>query len=236
MSAFFQNELARLQVMLQQFLQVFFPSTCVSCGYLEQSLCLNCADHLNFSPHVRDLDGLTVYSGFNYEPDSVLADLIHAFKYKHGFNLARLLQPYMIKTLVLFVQNPQDWLLCPVPLFKARLHERGYNQSEKLARPMGRLLGMDLYLNLVRGKDTGSQAKVATREDRQRNMEGAFSVRGSGVRGRRILLVDDVVTTGSTLLACQKVLLEAGAAEVTALTLADRVSLPAIEAPMLNSP
>lgn len=117
-----------------------------------------------------------------------------------------------------------DFLVLPVPLYVSRQRRRGYNHSEILAWEVTRRLGWDLGLDiLVRIRDTGSQAKLSLQE-RCGNVIGAFAVTGpSGAQaasGRKILLLDDVVTTGSTLSECARVLTLAGASQVGALVLA----------------
>ena len=106
-------------------------------------------------------------------------------------------------------------LIVPIPLHRARLLERGYNQSEMLARGVAAVLGAPVDSDLlVRDRPTKTQTTL-TRTDRWENLEGAFRVTDADrVRGRRLLIVDDVLTTGSTAGAAAKVLKEAGAARV----------------------
>jgi ComF family protein len=112
-------------------------------------------------------------------------------------------------------------VLVPVPLHPRRLRERGFNQSalvvEALARRAGRPACLDA---LVRRLDTVPQAGL-TAAARRRNVRGAFAVRRrAAVAGRTVTLVDDVLTTGATALACARPLTEAGAVEVRLLTVA----------------
>lgn len=115
-------------------------------------------------------------------------------------------------------------VIVPVPLHALRLAERGFNQAALLARPLARALARPLRpLALARTQATQVQASLHRRA-RQGNVRGAFTVRDSGaVRGARVLLVDDVATTGKTLDACADALLGAGARSVHAAVLA-RVS------------
>jgi ComF family protein len=111
-------------------------------------------------------------------------------------------------------------LIVPVPLHPRRLRERQLNQSAALAfaaRDAGRLRGPIVPHALVRVRDTPSQATLPAAERRD-NVRGAF--RAEGVRGRQVLLVDDVLTTGATAEACARALRSAGAAGVAVLTLA----------------
>jgi len=112
-------------------------------------------------------------------------------------------------------------VVVPVPLHPARLAERGYNQAALLAAAVARELDAPLEARaLVRTRHTSQQARL-DRAGRLQNVAGAFAARrGAGVRGKRVVLVDDVATTGATLEACRAALLEAGAVSVTALCVA----------------
>ncbi len=114
-------------------------------------------------------------------------------------------------------------LLIPIPLGAARLQTRGYNQSAGLARSVGRLAGIPVAETaLVRVRDTRTQTTL-TPEEREANLRDAFRVAGSVPA--RVVLVDDVFTTGATLVSAARALLEGGARAVTAVTFA-RAELP----------
>lgn len=108
--------------------------------------------------------------------------------------------------------------LVPVPLHRTRLFSRRYNQAAEIARPLGRLTGTRVLADaLVRGRNTGSQAGKSG-SGRRRNVAAAFEVPAGRVRqveGRRLLLIDDVMTTGATLEGCARALKLAGAAQVS---------------------
>jgi ComF family protein len=112
-------------------------------------------------------------------------------------------------------------VLVPVPLHPRRRLERGFNQSELLARELARRTGLEVAAKaLVRRKDTAPQAGLSAAE-RRRNVAGAFAVRQRArVAGRTAVLLDDVWTTGATALACARILREAGATEVRLLSVA----------------
>ncbi len=116
-------------------------------------------------------------------------------------------------------------LIVPVPLYRSRLWSRRFNQSALLARAVGRLTGVpvDCFL-LGRVKRTPSQVGL-TAEQRRRNVAGAFRVMGARgqLKGKRIVVVDDVITTGATADACARTLKRAGAARVDVLALARAV-------------
>ncbi len=117
-------------------------------------------------------------------------------------------------------------LIAPVPLHWRRLFARRFNQSALLAQALGRASGLPVVPDLlVRRRATPSQGHLS-RSERQRNVAGAFSLhprRGTLLRGRRLLLVDDVMTTGATVSACARTALRGGAAQVEVLVLARAV-------------
>src|SRR5260370_7310447 len=123
----------------------------------------------------------------------------------------------------------------PVPAHALRLRERGYNQAELIARPLARSLGLPCrsYL-LVRSRPRPDKLRLTLRE-RWRSVRGAYTIRqGLRVDNLRVLLVDDVLTTGATLDACSRALRKAGAAKVVALTLAR--AIPRREEPSFEAP
>jgi ComF family protein len=112
-------------------------------------------------------------------------------------------------------------VIVPVPLTSRRRRERGFNQSQLLAERVGRSLAVPFEEALLRVRSSIDQARSRSAEQRRRNVEDAFALRrGGDVTGRRVLLMDDVATTGATLDACARVLLENGANSVFGLTIA----------------
>jgi len=146
-----------------------------------------------------------------------LRDAIHSFKYNNGRALARPLGAHMAA-----FWHQRDFradLIVPVPLHAGRLAERGYNQSALLAHVLGNAVGVRVSeAVLIRHKATRHQVGLG-RIERKQNVAGAFICRGD-VAGRRIALIDDVCTTGSTLEACARALSAGGATSVWAFTLA----------------
>ncbi|MRG92639.1 ComF family protein [Polyangium spumosum] len=148
-----------------------------------------------------------------------LAVALRRFKYEERPDLGRPLG-HLLRRLVR-EQAPAVDVVVPVPLHPRRLVERGYNQAALLARAAAGELGVPLAARaLVRHRDTPKQAHLG-RAERLVNVEQAFFVRAPrAVRGLRVLLVDDVATTGATFEACRGALLRAGAREVVAFCLA----------------
>jgi ComF family protein len=152
---------------------------------------------------------------------SGMQELIHGLKYSDRHDGRRLFGRWLVAAGAELLADAD--VLVPVPLNRWRLLSRRFNQSALLAQEVARLSGVDYApLALSRVRATASQVGM-TREERRRNVTGAFAVpaRAVGqVAGRRIVLVDDVITTGATVQAAARVLKAAGAARVDVLALA----------------
>lgn len=146
-----------------------------------------------------------------------LRQLIHLLKYDRMRPLAQPLSAYLLRSL------PRDEafdFIVPVPLHWRRQWNRGFNQSELLARALSRSTGIPVSRVLRRVKAGDAQAGLSN-SARRRNVNQAFRCSaGEALRGKRILLLDDVMTTGSTAASCARSLKGAGAARVALLTLA----------------
>jgi len=146
-----------------------------------------------------------------------LRELIHLYKYGKVKTLARPLSDLLMAAL------PRDERLdaiVPVPLHWRRRWQRGFNQSELLAREIARRTGLDVLPVLRRVRATSAQAGLSNRGRRQ-NVAAAFQCRHGGrVKGKRLLLIDDVMTTGATAAACAAALGRAGAERIALLAIA----------------
>jgi len=207
--------------MFHRLLSILFPSPCILCGYLDEFLCKNCELELKFLPHIRRIDDLIIYSPLLYNKHGPIEQLIESFKYKHQWRLARYLSPKMTAALKLFHLSPNA-LIVPVPLHPRRERERGYNQSYILGKAVAEELGLKLCPLLKRVKATEQQARIKNKVDRKKNLDGAFEAIGRPPENSQLILIDDIVTSGSTLLECKKSLEAVGARSIIALTLANR--------------
>jgi len=184
------------------------PPRCAACDApvdLRAVFCAACAATLR----PGDARAAFVYGG-------AVATAITRFKYERRPDLARPLAHLLMR--VTRAIDPPD-LVVPVPLHPSRLAERGYNQAALLARPVAADFGARFAPTaLVRTRDTPHQAHL-DRAARAANVDGAFGVRRD-VRARDVLVIDDVVTTGATVRACMRALLDAGAARVRAVAVA----------------
>ncbi len=184
----------------------------------EQGLCGLCR---------RGANGFdAAYSFGAYE--GTLRELIHLFKYQRIRTLAAPLGMMLVSAL------PRDErfdVISPMPMHWMRRWQRGFNQAELLARMIGRRTGIPVRNLVRRRRATAPQAGLSNAQ-RRSNVAGVFAVRRrTGIAGRRILLVDDVFTTGATASACAAALKRAGAARVTVLTLARTDRRLAVEMP-----
>lgn len=153
--------------------------------------------------------------------ETVIMDAIHKFKYGHSISTGNALGIFMAGFSFPDIDFSEHPLLIPVPLHIKRLRERGFNQSLLLARELGKKHKLPVNFSLLkRCKFTLTQTGL-NKAAREKNIKGAFVVADrKKVAGNKFILIDDVYTTGSTVNECAKVLLKAGAQEVTVLTLA----------------
>jgi ComF family protein len=150
--------------------------------------------------------------------EGALRSIVHAFKYDGRRSVAPRLAMLLAGSGAVVLEGAD--LVTPVPLHRARQRSRGFNQAEDIARQ----LPLPMVRALRRVRRTPSQTDLPEAE-RHANVRGAFSLaRGARIRGAVVVVVDDVSTTGATIEACARVLLEGGAREVRALTLARVVS------------
>jgi len=156
-----------------------------------------------------------------YRSRGVAREVVHRFKYGRQIHLRRLLGCWLAEALTdSRLASRRFDLVVPVPLHPARQRERGFNQAELLAAELRRASGLAGRNVLQRTRYTATQTQF-DRSERMENLRGAFRLRrGSNVQDLRMLLVDDVLTTGSTLSECASVLREAGARSVHAVTVA----------------
>ena len=143
-------------------------------------------------------------------------ELIHQLKYDRTLELADILGGMLSS--ILAGKSLNDYWLVPVPLHASRLNERGFNQAELLARSVAKTTGLQVVNCIKRIRPTVSQTGLE-RSQRLTNVDGAFALT-MPVLGQRIILVDDVITTGATMEECAGVLKRAGAERVWGLAVA----------------
>ncbi len=218
-------------------LDLVFPTKCAGCGALGDLFCPACRGRVESVPQpvcircgkpVQEPGRCPVCRDGSFQIAAIRAaavyrepvsQVIHEFKYNGrkelGQPLGELLAAYWRARTV------SVDLVIAVPLHKARLKERGFNQSQLLAETLCRLAGLPLLQPEVlrRERETQQQVHLGP-EERRQNVSGAFVWSGPALAGARVLLIDDVATTGATLEACGETLHAGGAGRVWALTVA----------------
>ena len=152
---------------------------------------------------------------------TIVLEIIHRFKYRRALWFEPFLADLLVREAVPILRG-QNWdFIAPVPLFPVREREREFNQAELLAKHLSAATKIPLHNKLLRRVLPTATQTLLPREQRAKNMRGAFAVRdGIKLAGEKIVLVDDVFTTGATTSACAMVLRKAGAGDVCVWTVA----------------
>lgn len=211
----------RIRDLADSALRLLFPSRCVLCGREGGLICEPCgrafparldADAIPKLTSIRAARSVWPYEGS-------VREIIRRYKY----NGLRSLAPVLAKEIanVFLEWNPPISMITYVPVHPSRLRERGFDQSELLARELSRLTGIPLLPAIVRERETAIQARAMSAAQRAGNVRGAFHVPDSAaLRRAHVLLVDDVLTTGATLTEAARALRHAGAGAIYAISLA----------------
>lgn len=207
--------------MIDSILNFLFPEVCALCGTVVEEfrmdcLCSRCWDSL--------WKERRAVSGHGYQSvgwyGGVLERAIRLLKYSNRPGLAHGLAELLVAEWF-SIRRPGQWVVVAVPLHRSRLRERGYNQSQLLAKHFAKASGYQVaWRVLLRSRSTRSQAGLSDRQ-RQENVRGAFQVRRpQQINTRPVILIDDVITTGATVQVCKKALEAAGARPIEILSLA----------------
>ena len=224
-----------MRILKNFLLNLFFPKSCFGCQKEETYLCEDCTSILDIiNSHQKlkteNLDDL--YFALSYKNQSskyehlLIKRLIKRFKYNPF--VKSLSQPLssliithfkLLERPTLFIQEKDDFIIIPTPLSQKRLKWRGFNQSEEIAKHLSIYLEIPLFNDiLIKNKETSFQSEIS-KEERERNVLNVFNC-NKKINNKRMLLVDDVYTTGSTMEECAKTLKNAGAREVIGITIA----------------
>ena len=222
--------LKQVRIMREYLCKLIFPENCVFCQRptklhsAEPRLCEQCAENMPFLNNLSSLDHeepgiIRGVSVFRYE--AVKASVFR-FKYdgyrSDGEALAEYMARYVIDNALMDILSAD--ILVPVPLWKKKEKKRGFNQSAVIAETVSGLVDVPHIDDLlVRTRETAAQ-KGLDRNRRRENLRGAFRLNENyNINGMRIVLIDDIYTTGSTIFECAKTLYAAGAGEVMYLAL-----------------
>lgn len=207
-------------------LDIFFPSFCVTCKKEGSFLCENCKKKIEIfktPSHLPQKSKLEIfYCATEYRQDEI-GKLIYNFKYRFIKEIRKELGEILIEHLEKsgFKKNDNQ-ILIPVPLHKKRLKWRGFNQSEILAKEISSHFDIPVITNtLFREKYTEPQTLKQDRKERIKNIKNAFLCKNTEIiKNKEIILVDDVLTTGSTLKECAKTLSRNGMEKIIAIVIA----------------
>lgn len=219
---------------IQALVNWIYPSLCLTCNQsvgAPQMVCDKCWNSISKVEKIsmnelwlvrekkEDIYFEDFFSCFHF--DETIQQIIHALKYE---KMTKLAGEIIDKTLLNILENKKITacdLIIPIPLHKKRFKSRGYNQSALLAKELGNHLKIPTVENcLQRIKNTKSQTQLDA-EERQQNIKHAFRIKNEHhIRNARILLLDDLITTGVTANECAKVLKDAGAKEIFVFTIA----------------
>lgn len=224
-------------------LDLFFPVKCLNCGQYGEIICLECAKEIakiktltcpecgrisecgryckSCKNRQKDLvlSGVVVSARYDAGP---VKEMIHHLKYSGFVSLSDHLGELICQQIITQFKN-SDFVVVPVPLYISRKNRRGFNQSELMAKYVSNKLHLPGGDALIRQRDTKPQVELP-RAKRLTNLENAFSCQDPDlILGRRVLLVDDVATTGATLNECAKALKNAGAKEVWGAVVAKNI-------------
>ena len=218
-------------------LDLISPRLCVVCGQRltvsEDVICTKCNLHLprtdfHQDPYENEMAKLfwhqipveRVTALFYYESHAETANILYELKYKNHPEVGEVMGRLMAKEL-----KPSGFVdgidgIVPIPLAKKRQRQRGYNQSLEIARGISAITSLPIYNKVVRRKAfEGSQTNKG-RWERNENVEGVFELKdASAIQGKHLLMVDDVVTTGATVIACVQELCKAGNVKVSVIAL-----------------
>lgn len=207
-------------------LQLLFPPRCILCRKRLQigmtaMLCAECAEHLRThcrtAEHVmvEDTDGAAVallYKG-------AVRTAMHRYKFAHVKAYAVWFAAQLAPVVGAWLDDWRPDCVTYVPISLGRFWERGYNQSELVARRLAAQLGLPC-LPLLKKRPFSARQSRKSAEERRQNVENVFRLRrGASAAGRRVLLVDDVLTTGATLSACARALRQGGAERIFAVAM-----------------
>lgn len=218
--------------LLSDFVSLFFPNTCVGCDEAlprgVRFVCPSCQLELpktenhktevpEFEQKLRSLiefKYVLVYMHFHKQ--GIVQKLMHELKYKHKPEIGELLGRWYGAELADAGYQTEFDCVVPVPLHKSKLRKRGYNQSEGFAKGLAAALAAECLPNaLIRNRANQTQTRK-NRLERWENVEGLFEPKDPGsLSARKVLLVDDVLTTGSTLLSCGEAVLKAKPASLS---------------------
>ena len=208
---------------------MLFPSSCLNCGIKSEILCSNCIALANRTEKQLDTNK-NILAVFQYH-DPIIKKAIWDLKYHHFPRLGQRLGEILYEEFLEDISDLKAYtegvpiLIIPVPISKNKNKKRGYNQAEKLARGFCKKVNKKVFLlktNIIKKKKGPiPQARITNRLRRLKNIHNSFKIKNESlVKGKTIIIIDDVTTTGGTISEIMKILKKAGAKKVIGLAVA----------------
>ena len=219
---------------------LIFPIECAGCGKEGEWICKECYDRLDRPSYFRCsrchrrtnegaicflcskklyIDGILAAGDYNHE---IVYNAIHYLKFYFVKDISVPLASFLEESFASFLcslKRDKDILLTPISLHPKRKKWRGFNQSEKIARELCQRFDLECHPYLHRMRYNTPQAKL-DKNSRWNNISNSFQWKGEGLSGKKVIVVDDVVTTGATLEECARTLKKSGAKKVSGLVVA----------------
>lgn len=216
-----------MEGILENILKLLFPEKCVGCKKVGSLLCELC---LQKTKSAERETARHITAVFDYREPTIKRALWE-LKYSKKKNIGKIVGEYMYESKLEEIADIKIFsiglpiIVTPVPLSKKRLKERGYNQAEIIAKSFIKNAPEKLFVLrtdlIIKKKDTLAQARIKNRKERLANISGAFTlVKEDEVKGRTIIVIDDITTTGGTITEIIKLLKDAGAKKVVGFAVA----------------
>ena len=196
-----------------EILDIIYPpkNSCIICESEFIGICPLCKSKIK---RVKDNDKVISYGYYN----GILKKLILEFKYNKNFVAGSILVEFLCE--IIKKNNLDVDYIVFIPSSKKAMKDRGFNQCEYLAKEINKQLNISICKDIIKNKNIKEQ-KLLSREERYKNIQDAFSlISDKNIRNKRLLLIDDVMTTGATLYECEKMLIKNGALSIKMLTVA----------------
>ena len=206
---------------IEPLINIVVPPICILCNNPlaehQNTICTSCRKKLiavspllsaNLLREINTAQIPAIYIGYEYS--DILKELMHLFKYERFTSLSSVFAEAIA---VQVGKNENIDLILPVPLHPKKKHERGYNQSELIVKKLSELLDIDYKCDVIERKKYTVSQTTLNKNERMQNVGDAFVCQGN-VQNKTLLIVDDVITTGSTLKACAQSVLQKGAKSV----------------------
>lgn len=214
----------------------FYPPTCATCGLTGARWCTDCrSDVKPLHPPICRICGDPIKKGATCDACATLSPpftamrswaefedpvrkALHSLKYRSNMGLGEVLAQPLVE--IILAESWPIEIVVPIPLSNEHLKERGYNQAALLAHPLALKLKLDYQPGSIRRiKETATQIHLSASE-RYTNLQDAFWANPATLKGKKVLLIDDVTTTGATMKSCADAVKKAGAQEIYCLTVA----------------